>query len=247
MGIPLHCPWPGPVPGASQWTATVNWILGGLTSEAALLLRDPASVCSPSGKCSLESLLLCCNCSKLIEELITQCTKKPIKVWEAATPTAPPEESNLKEGSFWVWVTWLTLYATDELSLLISRDRWGSESAPPAHEQGQVSQRGWPDLPSPWAPWREDSGVHAKSLLLFPTLYYAMDCSPPGSLVKGFSRQDYWSGLPCPPPGESSRPRDQTCVSCISCIGFFTTNATWEAWEDPVPPNQILSLETIRP
>ena len=120
--------------------------------------------------CSLESLLLCCNCSKLIEDLITQCTKKPIKVREAATPTAPPEESNLKEGSFWVWVTWPTLYATDELSLLISRDRWGSESAPPAHEQVQVSQRGWPDLPSPWAPWREDSGVHAKSPQLFPTL-----------------------------------------------------------------------------
>ena len=24
-----------------------------------------------------------------------------------------------------------------------------------------------------------------------------------------FSRQEYWSGLPCPPPGESCRPRDQ--------------------------------------
>ena len=42
----------------------------------------------------------------------------------------------------------------------------------PAQEQGQVSQRGWPDLPSPWAPWREDSCVHAKSLQLFPTLYW---------------------------------------------------------------------------
>ena len=28
-----------------------------------------------------------------------------------------------------------------------------------------------------------------------------MDCSPPGSSVHGFSRQEYWSGLPCPPPG----------------------------------------------
>ena len=26
----------------------------------------------------------------------------------------------------------------------------------------------------------------------------------------GFSRQEYWSGLPCPPPGESSQPRDWT-------------------------------------
>ena len=27
-----------------------------------------------------------------------------------------------------------------------------------------------------------------------------MDCSPPGSSVHGFSRQEYWSGLPFPPP-----------------------------------------------
>ena len=44
------------------------------------------------------------------------------------------------------------------------------------------------------------------------------------SLSLGFSRQGYWSGLPCPSPGESSQPRDQTYVSCISCIAveFFT-------------------------
>ena len=26
--------------------------------------------------------------------------------------------------------------------------------------------------------------------------------SPPGSSLHGFSRQEYWSGLPCPPPGD---------------------------------------------
>ena len=31
----------------------------------------------------------------------------------------------------------------------------------------------------------------------------------------GFSRQQYWSGLPFPSPGESSWPRDWTWVSCI--------------------------------
>ena len=29
-------------------------------------------------------------------------------------------------------------------------------------------------------------------------------------LSTGFSRQEYWSGLPCPPPGESSQSRDRT-------------------------------------
>ena len=28
-----------------------------------------------------------------------------------------------------------------------------------------------------------------------------MDCSPPAPLCMGFSRQEYWSGLPCPSPG----------------------------------------------
>jgi len=27
-----------------------------------------------------------------------------------------------------------------------------------------------------------------------------MDCSPPGSSVHGFPRQEYWSGLPFPSP-----------------------------------------------
>ena len=37
-----------------------------------------------------------------------------------------------------------------------------------------------------------------------------------------FTRQEYWSGLPFPPPGESSQPRDQNPVSCVSCIGRRT-------------------------
>ena len=40
---------------------------------------------------------------------------------------------------------------------------------------------------------------------------------PPLSM--GFSRQEYWSGLPCPPPGDLSDPENWTCIFCISCIG----------------------------
>ena len=35
-----------------------------------------------------------------------------------------------------------------------------------------------------------------------PTLCDPMDCGPPGSSVPGILRQEYWSGLPCPPPGD---------------------------------------------
>ena len=42
-----------------------------------------------------------------------------------------------------------------------------------------------------------------------------------------FFRRENWSGLPFPPPGESSQPRDQTQVSRIAG-GFFTIRATRE-------------------
>ena len=49
-------------------------------------------------------------------------------------------------------------------------------------------------------------------------------------LSMGFSRQEYWSGLPCPPPGGYSQTRDQTQVSCISCIGRRVLYH-WATWE----------------
>ena len=38
------------------------------------------------------------------------------------------------------------------------------------------------------------------------TLCDPMDCSPPDFSVQGFSRQEYWSGLPFPPPGNLPDP-----------------------------------------
>ena len=46
------------------------------------------------------------------------------------------------------------------------------------------------------------------------TLCDPMDCSPPGSSVVGFFRQEYWSMLPFPSPEDLPWPRDQTHVSC---------------------------------
>ena len=46
-----------------------------------------------------------------------------------------------------------------------------------------------------------------------------MDCSLPGSSIHGFSRQEYWSGLPFPSPSGFSWPRDPTQVSYVFCIG----------------------------
>ena len=38
----------------------------------------------------------------------------------------------------------------------------------------------------------------------------------------GFSRREYWSGLPLPSPGDGSQPRNWTRVSCIASRLFFT-------------------------
>ena len=46
-----------------------------------------------------------------------------------------------------------------------------------------------------------------------------------------FSRQDYWSRLPFPTPGDLPDPGIEPRVSCISCIGrrILYHCATWEA------------------
>ena len=46
-----------------------------------------------------------------------------------------------------------------------------------------------------------------------------------------FSRQEYWSGLPCPPPGDLPDPgmEPKSLLSPALASVFFTTNATWEA------------------
>ena len=47
----------------------------------------------------------------------------------------------------------------------------------------------------------------------------------------GFPRQAYWSGLPCPPPGDLSNPgvEPTSLMSPVLAGGFFTTSATGEA------------------
>ena len=39
-----------------------------------------------------------------------------------------------------------------------------------------------------------------------PTLCDPVDCTHQAPLSMGFSRQEYWSGLPCPPPGDLPNP-----------------------------------------
>ena len=50
----------------------------------------------------------------------------------------------------------------------------------------------------------------------------------------GFSRQDYWSGLPCPPPGDLPKPgmEPTSLLSPALAGGFFTTSAPGKPQEE---------------
>ena len=50
-------------------------------------------------------------------------------------------------------------------------------------------------------------------------------------LSKGFSRQEYQSGLPCPLPGDLSNPgiEPMSLLSSALADGFFTIGTTWKS------------------
>ena len=60
---------------------------------------------------------------------------------------------------------------------------------------------------------------------LFPTPWTAARQAP---LSMGFSMQEYWSGLPCPPPGHLPVPgMDPSSLTSPALTGrFFTISAT---------------------
>ena len=58
-----------------------------------------------------------------------------------------------------------------------------------------------------------------------------MDCSHEAPLSMGFSRQECWSGLPCPPPGDLPDPgiKPESLTSPALAGRYFSARATWEA------------------
>ena len=63
---------------------------------------------------------------------------------------------------------------------------------------------------------------------LFVTLWTITHQTP---LSMEFSKQEYWSGLPCTSPGDLPSPgiEPASLTSPVLANGFFTTSATWEA------------------
>ena len=65
-------------------------------------------------------------------------------------------------------------------------------------------------------------------VLFFVTIWALAHQAP---LPMRFSRQEHWSGLTCPPPGDLPTPgiEPTSLRSPALAAGFFTTSATWEA------------------
>ena len=69
---------------------------------------------------------------------------------------------------------------------------------------------------------------HFSCVHLFVTLWAVIHQAP---LSMKFSRQEYWGGSPCPPPGDLPNPRikPSSLTSPALAGGVFTTSTTWEA------------------
>ena len=95
-----------------------------------------------------------------------------------------------------------------------------------------VGCKGWSPL---YKAWIKGLCLHAKSLQSCLTLCDPMDCSPPGTSSMEFSRQEYWNGLPCPPPGDLPNPGIEPMSRMSPALAGGcrrkaqeTASATWE-------------------
>ena len=87
--------------------------------------------------------------------------------------------------------------------------------------------------------------VYAKSLQSCP-LFVTLWAIPTRLLCPWDSRQEYWSGLVCPPPGDLLNPGIKaTSLMCPALAGrFFTTSTTWEP--TPLAYMQLCLLSCAR-
>ena len=75
---------------------------------------------------------------------------------------------------------------------------------------------------------------------------WTVACQPPLSM--GVSRQEYWSGLPFPSPGDLPDPGiEPTSLASPALAGeFFTNCATWEAQHIYFPPDKWVGKKSCQ-
>ena len=75
---------------------------------------------------------------------------------------------------------------------------------------------------------------------------WTIACQDPLSME--FSRQEYWSGLPCPPPGDLPDPGIQP-ASLVSCIGrqVLYHSTTWQSHMSRMMKNFSVVSDSLQP
>ena len=119
---------------------------------------------------------------------------------------------NPRDGEAW----WAAVYGVEQSRTLL---KWLSSSRVPWKNKSSKDD----SYISLWA------GVVTQ---LYLTVCNPMDCSPQDPLSTGFSRHEYWSGLPCPPPGDLPHP------------GMELMSPVSPAWQvDSLPLSQFLHVD----
>ena len=120
-------------------------------------------------------------------------------------------------ASGWVWVEGYTSRSWE-----CGRESWSFlTSSLSARHQGHGCNPGWPQV-SWWSLLCECVLSHFSDVQLILTVWTVV-CQAPLSM--GFSRKEYWSGLPCPPSGDLSNPRIKPTALMSPALagGFFPT------------------------
>ena len=73
--------------------------------------------------------------------------------------------------------------------------------------------------------------LHSVTSVLSDSLQLPWTITHQAPLSMGFSRQEYWSTLPCPSPGDLPDPGIELTSFTSPALtgGFFTASTTWEA------------------
>ena len=87
--------------------------------------------------------------------------------------------------------------------------------------------------------------MHAQSSDSFETIGTIARQAPPSM---GFSRQEYWSGLPCPPPGDLPKGLNPSLWHCRQVLYHLSYQGSQEHWGAlPFPRPQDLPDLWIKP
>ena len=122
---------------------------------------------------------------------------------------------------FWVWGMWDRSYPTTDRTCVPCIGRQSLNHWAPR----EVPKVSWPKVLclSYWERWNWSSirrpGLSVSLFRFSPPVVSNSLVTPRGVIARqaplstGFPRQEYWSGLPFPPPGDLPHPGDRTCIS----------------------------------